>query len=368
MRKPKYRKHTSRDRAFVEHDGKRHYLPGPYKSPESLAAYRTFLRQHELLHVERTDDKFVLVAELASAFMKWARSTYPPGCRSEASNCRAAVHHLLAIDRATSLAKYGPLRLKALQQHLAREGKSRNYINAVCSRVKRMFKWGVSEELIPPSIFHAVATVPGLRKGRSEARETLPRAPVSREHVELVLAELSPTVAAMVELQWLSGARSQSICQARAGQFDCAAAPWTWRPRHKTEHLDHELVLFIGPRAQNLLAPFLADRSPGDYLFQPMHQNGRRARGFRAFYDSVSYLRAISRAIDRVNAARKNSELTPIPHWTPHQLRHARGTLVRERHGLEAAQAALGHSRLASTQIYAQKLAELAKQVALSMG
>jgi integrase len=368
MRKPKYRKHSSRDRAFVEHDGRRTYLPGPYKSPESLAAYRTFLRQHELLHVERTDDKFVHVAELASAFMKWARSTYPPGCRSEASNCRAAVDHLLTIDGPTALAKYGPLRLKALQQHLAREGKSRNYINAVCSRVKRMFKWGVSEELIPPSIFHAIATVPGLRKGRSEARETVPRAPVAWEHVEPVLGELSPTVAAMAELQWLTGARSQSICQARAGQFDCAAAPWAWRPRHKTEHLDHELILFVGPRAQAILSPFIDGKSPGDYLFQPKHLNGKRAQGFRAFYDSVSYLRAISRAVDRVNRARAQEDLPPIPHWTPHQLRHARGTLVRERHGLEAAQAALGHSRLASTQIYAQKLAELAKQVALSMG
>jgi integrase len=368
MRKPKYRKHSSRDRAFVEHSGRRTYLPGQYKSPESLAAYRAFLRQHELLHVEPSDDKPQKVAALATAFLKWASSTYPTGCRSETSNCRAAMSHLIPLDGPTPIAKYGPLRLKALQQHLAREGKSRNYINAVCSRVKRMFKWGVSEELIPPSIFHAVATVPGLRKGRSEARETVPRAPVAREHVELVMAELSPTVAAMVELQWLSGARSQSICQARAGQFDCAAAPWTWRPRHKTEHLDHELILFVGPRAQAILGPFLDGKSPGDYLFQPKHLNGKRAQGFRAFYDSVSYLRAISRAVDRVNRARAKAGLPQIPHWTPHQLRHARGTLVRERHGLEAAQAALGHSRLASTQIYAQKLAELAKQVALSMG
>jgi integrase len=368
MRKPKYRKHSSRDRAFVEHSGRRTYLPGPYKSPESLAAYRTFLRQHELLHVERTDDNLVHVAELASAFMKWARSTYPPGCRSEASNCRAAVDHLLAIDRATSLAKYGPLRLKALQQHLAREGKSRNYINSVCSRVKRMFKWGVSEELIPPSIFHAVATVPGLRKGRSEARETVPRRPVDFGSVERILPELSQAVGAMVLFQWFTGARSGSICQARPEQFDTSQDPWLWHPRHKTEHLGHELAVFIGPQCQRILEPWIQGKDPRDYLFAPRHLNGKRAMGMRAFYDSVSYLRAVRRAQERIRKAQADAGLPMDPLWVPHQLRHARGTLVRERHGLEAAQAALGHSRLASTQIYAQKLAELAKQVALSMG
>jgi site-specific recombinase XerC len=88
----------------------------------------------------------------------------------------------------------------------------------------------------------------------------------------------------------------------------------------------------------------------------------------RAFYDSVSYLRAIRRAQERIRKQQAADGKHMDPLWTPHQLRHARGTLVRAKHGLEAAQAALGHARMDSTQIYAQRLRESARAVALDMG
>lgn len=353
MRKPKYRRHASRDRAFVECDGKRHYLPGRYKSSESLAAYQRFLRDRGYFQQER--GPAIYVATLALRWLDWAEGVYPIGTRSEAMNCRCAVTHLLAVDERTAIADYSPLRLKALQQHLARAKKSRNYINAVCARVRRMFKWGVSEELVPAAIYLALSTVPGLRAGRSPAVETKPRRPVEWVSVNAVLGELSPTVAAMVLLQWHTGARSQSVCQARAEQFDRTKDPWEWRPRHKTESLGRSLVIYVGPQAQEVLTPFLENEP---YLFQPLHLNGKRAKGYRAFYDSVSYLRAVSRACDRAGITR----------WTPHQLRHAKATRVRAAYGLEAAQATTGHASLSAAQIYAQRAAELAQKVARETG
>lgn len=363
MRRPKYRKHTTRDVAFVEYRGLRRYFKGPWKSPESVAAYRKFLRDNGFTHVEPIDDKPQFVATVAKEFLAWASATYPPGVRSEAANCRAAIGHLVQADGQTPVAAYGPQKLKALQQRLAHAKLSRTYINAVSARVKRAFKWAVSEGLIEPAIYYALATVPGLRKGRSTAPEPIKRSPVLWQHVEPVLLELSPTVRAMVEVHWLTGVRSQSICGARASQFDRSVSPWIWTPKHKTEHLDHALLVFIGPKAQEILAPYFDGR---DFLFQPRHLNGKRARGYRAFYDSTSYLRAVARAIERVNRAR--GDAGHIPHWTPHQLRHARGTIVREQFGLEAAQAALGHARIDATQLYAQKQIELARRVAEIMG
>jgi integrase len=291
-------------------------------------------------------------------------------------NFRVALKkHLLPLDGKTLIADYRPKRLKALQQHLARDRRNRNYINAVCARVKRMFKWGVSEGIVPPSIYHALATVPGLRKDRSTAVESVPREPVEWQHVEAVLPELSATVAAMVLLQWHTGVRSQSICQARRDQFNLDASPWEWRPRHKTEALGKSLVVYVGPQAQDVLRPFLA-RPKADYLFQPKHLNGERAAGYRSFYDSVSYLRAIRRAIERVNRqiderneGKPEPERLPrIPYWTPHQLRHAKATRVRAAYGIEAAQASTGHARLSSAQIYAKRSEELARQVACETG
>jgi integrase len=57
-----------------------------------------------------------------------------------------------------------------------------------------------------------------------------------------------------------------------------------------------------------------------------------------------------------------------IPHWAPNQLRHAHGTEVRRRFGLEAAQVALGHERADVTQVYAERNLDLAVKVATEAG
>lgn len=365
MRRPKYRRLASRDRGFVEYQGKRTYLPGAWKSSESMAAYRQFLLENGLLYLEPPEGRPQTIARLAELFIEWANATYPPGYRSEAANCRAAIGHLIRLDAGTKIRDYGPTRLKDLQVYLAGKRKSRTYINAVCSRIKRAFKWAVSEELIDASVYHAIDTVPGLRKGRSMAKERPKRQPVLWEQIEPVLPQLSGTVRAMVLLHWHTGARSQSICGARSSQFDRSQQPWEWRPRHKTEHLDHELLLFIGPKAQAVIGELFDGR---DYLFQPRHMNGKRAKGYRSFYDAQSYMRAVSRAIDRVNRQRAKDGRPAIQRWTPHQLRHARGTLVRETHGLEAAQASLGHRKIDATQIYAQAQMAKARAVAMETG
>lgn len=369
MRKPKYRRHTVRDLGFVEHEGKRLYLPGPYRSEESVEAYRAFLRSIGFtVPGGGIAPQHVLLELLVSRFMKWADAVYPEGSRSEASNCHAATKLLTELFIEVPVSQITPLRLKEFQVWLAAKKLSRGYINATVSRVKRMFKWGVSEELIPPSIYHALITVPGLRRGRTPAVEMKKKVPVLWADVEATLPHLSPTVQAMVRLQWHTGARPQSICRARPDQFDMSKSPWEWRPRHKTEYMGHELIVFVGPLAQATVEPFVKNRLPKDYLFQPLHLNGKRAKGFRSFYDPVSYLRAVTRGIERANRERREHGLPEIAPWTPHQLRHARATLVREKYGIEAAQAALGHARLDTTQIYAQSQMMKAKLAAEEMG
>ena len=57
-----------------------------------------------------------------------------------------------------------------------------------------------------------------------------------------------------------------------------------------------------------------------------------------------------------------------IPHWHPHQLRHNRGTEIRKKYGIEAAQVALGHARADVTEVYAEKNLEQARQIAQGDG
>ena len=77
-------------------------------------------------------------------------------------------------------------------------GRARSYVNQRVGRVKRLFKFGVGEELVPAPVFHALHTVAGLLKGRTDAREAEGVQPVPAEIVEKTLPHLGPRVAAMV--------------------------------------------------------------------------------------------------------------------------------------------------------------------------
>ena len=57
-----------------------------------------------------------------------------------------------------------------------------------------------------------------------------------------------------------------------------------------------------------------------------------------------------------------------MSHWAPNQLRHSKATEVRRRFGLEAAQVSLGHAKADVTQVYAERDARLAMEVAKKIG
>jgi len=85
-------------------------------------------------------------------------------------------------------------------------------------------------------------------------------------------------------------------------------------------------------------------------------------------YDSRAINRAVTRAIASANADPARDGLPKIPHWHPHQIRHAFATRARALLGLQHASAALGHADLQTTQIYAELETGLAISVAEKMG
>ena len=50
---------------------------------------------------------------------------------------------------------------------MIKQGLARGVVNHRISRIKRMFKWAVAEELVPSAVFHGLQAVSGLRYGRS---------------------------------------------------------------------------------------------------------------------------------------------------------------------------------------------------------
>jgi integrase len=368
MRKPTYRKHSTRNLGFAEREGKRHYFPGEYGSQESRAAYHLFLEslkpiqrapQPDYPRIVRPDKNQVSVADLCFQFLAYAEKHYPQDVDGtpEFVKCKGVIERLVRKYGMLPAKNFGPLRLKEFQAESITLGHSRRYINSQANRVRRIFKWGVSEELVDVEVWQGLVSVNGLRQGRTEAREVPKRQPVSWDLVERTIDELSPTIARMVELQWVTGVRPQAICAATFDQFDLKEK--IWLPKNKMAYRGQVLRLPIGPRAIKLIKEQRAASPTSKFLFCPITACVRNNLRYGLRYNANSYRQAVQRAQERANVE---------PRWSPHQLRHGRATEVRDKFGLEAAQAVLGHASIDATQIYASKLFELARRVSEETG
>ena len=87
---------------------------------------------------------------------------------------------------------FGPLKLKTIRQHMIDRDLCRTEVNKRVGRIKRVFKWAVSEELIVPSVYEGFRSVTGLRYGRTEARESKPVKPIDERFVLMTLPFVLP--------------------------------------------------------------------------------------------------------------------------------------------------------------------------------
>jgi integrase len=252
-----------------------------------------------------------------------------------------------------------------------------------------MFKWAAGEELVPGSVYVNLQTVEGLRKGRTSAPDHPPVEPVSDTVIEATIPHLPPIVGDMVKLQRLTGTRPGEICSIRPCDIDQSDEVWIYRPRdHKMAYLDRERIIYLGPRAQDILRPYLL-RPTDAYCFSPIESEAKRKVAMRMnrkspvqpsqinrqksrpkrkpkdHYTKDSYRRAITRSIEKAN--KMLAESVKLPYWHPHQIRHATATQIRRNFGLEASQIVLGHSNARITEIYAkrdeQRGIDIAKQI-----
>ena len=261
-----------------------------------------------------------------------------------------------------------------------------------------MFRWGVENELVSPTVFHGLQAVRGLQRGRSDARETALVLPVEESVIDATLPHLPPIIADMVRVQHLTGCRPTEVCDLRPCDIDRTADVWSYRPEsHKTEHHGRQRTIHIGPKAQQVLLQYLL-RDEKAYCFSPAEsekarreqqreqrktkvqpsQRDRRkkspAKAARDSYDHWSYRRAIHRACDL--AFPPPDDLVEAKHaawkkshrWSPNRLRHSAATAIRKQFGLEAAQVTLGHASADVTQVYAERDSEKAAEVMRLIG
>ncbi len=375
---PMYRLHRPTGQAVVRLEGRDHYL-GSHGTPESRKRYDRLIAEWLTRSTSppATGDQFSTAAspaatidEVVLAFWTHAETHYrdPQGSpTAELGNLRDAIRPLRRLYGGTKAAEFGPLALRAVREELVRSGLARSTVNARINRIRRIFRWAASVELVPPSVSQALQTVTGLQRGRTTAPEPPAIRPVALEHVQATLPELPVPVAAMVQVQLLCGCRTEEVLSMRRAELRTDVQPWEYRPTsHKNSWRGQERVIFLGPQCQQILAAFLVSGRPDEFLFRPgcrpappskrkkSVDNRRNATRQSDRYDRRSYRQAIVRA----------SQRSGIPPWTPLQLRHTAATTIRERFGVEAAQVILGHSRVETTEIYAEKSLNTARRTA----
>ncbi len=405
---PSYRLHKPTGQARVIIAGQHHYL-GKYGSAISREKYGRLIAEHsaigsiglaKVVGLPLLGSPELTIVELVVAYWKFAELHYRKDGKptEELNNMRHAVRHLKALYGRTAASDFGPRELKVVRQAMIDSGLSRGVVNSRVNRIRRVFRWAVSEGLVPPSLYHGLQSVSGLQRGRTEARETAPILPVGDDVVDATLPFLTPVVADMVRFQRLVGCRPSEVCIVRPCDLDRSDDVWVYRPgSHKSEHHERERTIFIGPKAQDVLRPYLL-RPAESYCFSPAEseakrlavlrekrktkvqpsQQNRRQRSRKSpprdKYDRHSYRQAVARACVRANRAahevgrKVEPDTVLVPTWRPNQLRHARGTEVRKAFGLEAAQVSLGHARADVTQVYAERDMEKAAEVARQIG
>lgn len=386
---PKYRKHRASGQAVCTIGGRDHYL-GPHGSKASRVEYDRltgqWLAAGRPAQWPPPAEYEITVAELLVRYLTFVKRHYSQGPKPSryVDDIKPAVKMLRETYGRTAAAEFGPLALKALRERMIAAGWSRKYVNENVDRIRRVFKWGTGEELVPPSVFHGLQAVEGLRKGRTEAPEGKPVLPVAEADVQEVLPHLPEVVSDMVRFERLTGARPAEVCSLRPCDVDRSGTIWLYRPaEHKTEHHGRERVVFVGPKAQAILAPYLL-RAADAYCFAPVDSERKRRADQHAKrktplscgnrpgsnrvrrrrrppgdrYQTDTYRRAIHRACDKAGISR----------WSPNRLRHSAATEIRSRFGLEAAQVILGHSKADVTQVYAERDIAKGVEVARAIG
>ena len=356
----------------------------------------------------------VTVGALLDAYTQHAETYYrhrdgsPTG---HAPSVRAAFRELRQLFSGYPAADFRLPHLQTVREHMIANGLARKLINARIGTIRRAFRWGVAQRKVPVAVMAELREIEHLKAGRSGARETAPRGPVSEADMQATLPFLTRHLQALVLALWHSGARCGELVQLRSADVDMSGNTWTFRPRvHKNlwRGDGYEREIDLGPKAIEALRPYVKlDREA--YWFSPRQAMAEVLRERRARRKSKPwpshehrYRRDRAQRAERradpawgeayiegdrkgrrpprdpgdhydtrtlAHAIRRACKAAGVSPWSPHMLRHAYLTRVKQALGRDAAVACGGHGSPVVTAVYTREAdRQLARRAAFQLG
>ncbi len=225
---PGYLLHKATGQAFVLIDRKMVWL-GKHGTDESHLRYdeeiSDLLAKRSALTARR-----LTISELLAAFWGHAKKRYGragKGPYGAAVNWRPIIRLLREHHGADEPRDFGPLALRELIDKMPAFGWNRRYLNDQVSRIKQIFKWGVSRELIEHVVYDRLLTVDNVRRGEMDGlAEAVEIEPIDCAVVDATIPYLAPTVAAMVQIQLLTACRPGELLIMRSSDIDRTGQIW----------------------------------------------------------------------------------------------------------------------------------------------
>jgi integrase len=381
-RLPSYRLHKASNQAITWIAGRTYYL-GEFGSKDSKDKFDRLVAEYLVDPSFGVEKSRQSIAEGVVAYLKHAQTYYSGG--SEYASMRDACKPLVETFAGVHIADFGIPQFKSCRQYWIDRKCARQYVNKQTNRLLRVVKWWVAEGLADATLHHALKCVEPLKRGRCESPETEPVKPVTDEAVEQTIPFLPPILRDMVRLHQLLGCRPGEIVKLTPAMVNRAGEVWVIKLLdHKTAWRGHSRDIYVGPKAQAILLPYLENANSSKAIFSPkvaieqrlqakeqsrktpLSCGNRRGTNRKSkpqkvagdAYTTQSYGKAIAFACKQAK----------IPIWAPNQLRHSAATKIRESEGIEGASVILGHKSLDVTQVYAEKSKKLAFDVAAKHG
>jgi len=320
-----------------------------------------------------------ILADLVSAFMRWADGYY----RNPVTKLPTSQHHVLKsairelkpwIESGKPVAEFTTKDLIAVRAGIVnrcimpqseftpRKKLTISTVNILICKIRLMFRKGVEFGLVPVQVHQALMCVQPLNwRTAPSLRNPEPIKPVEKMSILKIQAFLKPIYRAMMKIHTTTGMRVKELVQMRWSEIEPPTKGdptlWCYVPsQHKGSHRGQDRRIYIH---ESFIALMRSIRKPlwkADFVWCS-HGKGINA-GYSGQMTPAAYYLAIKSAIRRYNLVNK-IKLEP---FTPLQIRHLVGTEIRESDGIEAVAATLGHVRLNTSEIYAEKSFTKAKE------